>query len=309
MNRITRYCSFAVMTVAGAGFVASCDNTKDNDEYTVYQGAVPSVYFKTQADQDIAIGDNDTQFTFNVYRDNKGAAETVNLAWTGDYTGFSVPTSVTFESGKDVATAAVTFNTSELQGNHTFEMTVSIPNTENSGFTQSSITFYALYTTWVSLGKAVYTDYWVGTFFGVENISYYVEVMEHPVTKGLYRVMNPYGEAYPYNDPGDYDDTEDHSMYVNASDPDKVFIADKNGNAAFFYTGMDWGYGEFIMTTFASYYLRSGNAAAAAPYFGTMEDGVIYLAESSTLCAMANYDGGGLYSNNFAGPAKWIVLP
>ena len=309
MKKFTKYSSLVVVAITGVGLMASCDDTKDFDGYTVYDGTVPSVYFQVQPAQDIVIGDNDTQFSFNVYRDNKGAAETVNLTWSGDYTGFNVPSSVTFENGSDVAKATVTFSTSEIQGNHQFDMTVTIAGTENSAFTQSSLTFYALYTTWFDLGNAVYTDYWVGTFFGVENIAYEVKVFEHPINKGLYRVANPYGEAYPYNDPGDWDDTKDYFLYVNASNPSQVFISDADGNPAFFYSGMDWGYGEFIMTTFASYYLRNGNAASAAPYFGSMEDGVIYLAGSSTLCAMAEYNDGGLYSNNFDGPAQWIVLP
>ena len=310
--KLYKYCSLAIMAIAGAGLVTSCDNSKDSDAYTVYSGPMAQVYFQIQPEQEIALGDNDSQFSFNVYRDNKGAQATQDLSWSGETTGFNVPSSVTFESGSDVATAIVTFDIKDIKGNYTYNMTVSIPGTENSAFTQSSVTFNVLYTTWVDLGYCKYTDYFISTFFGVENITYEVQILEHPVNKGLYRLVNPYGENYPYNDPGDWDASVDSFMYVNAMNAKQVYICDEKGNAAVYESTTDWGYGNFLMTTLGSYYIMNGNSVGAvqnAGYLGYVEDGVMYLPSNNVLCGMADYEGGALYQNNFAGPAEWIVLP
>ena len=312
MIRINKYFSLAVMAMMGAGFVTSCDNSKDSDAYTVYPGPVAPVYFQIQPEQEIALGDNDSQFSFNVYRDNKGAQATQDLSWSGETTGFNVPSSVTFESGSDVAKAVVTFDINNIQGNHAYDMTVSIPGTEDSAFTQSAIQFNVLYTTWIDLGYCQYTDYFVGPIYGAAPITYEVQILEHPVNKGLYRLVNPYGEPFPYNDPGDWDPSVDSFLYVNAMNAQQVYICDEKGAAAICETVTNWGDGNFILTTLGAYYIMNGNSVGAvqnAGYLGYVEDGVIYLPSNSALSGETGYNDGALYQMSFAGPAEWIVLP
>ena len=306
MKKFTKYISLSLMSVACAGFMTSCDNTKDNDDFTMAQGTTPNVYFPMQSTQDIALGDNDTEFSFYVYRASKTGSESAQLSWSGEYDGFNVPTSVTFADGADVAQATVTFDVANLKGSYPYDMTVTVAGTQDSGFTQSSLSFVVVYTSWQELGNGIYTDYFVGAFFGVENISYYVEVLEHPEIKGLYRLVNPYGEAYPYNEPGDWDDSEDSFMYINANNPEKVFISNKDGEPDWYESTMDWGYGIFSFTTYASYYLMNGNSAAAADYYGYVKEGIIYIAAGSPICDMADY---GTSVNAISSDSEWLELP
>ena len=87
---------------------------------------------------------------------------------------------------------------------------------------------------WTSLGYVDYTDgymtaqpfYLYPTSVVNFNITYPVEIEESDSQKGLYRLVNPYGAAYPLNDEGDWDASVDSYLYINATDPKKVTILD-----------------------------------------------------------------------------------
>ncbi len=154
---------------------------------------------------------------------------------------------------------------------------------------------------WVSIGYALYTEDMVTTIFNVENITYEVEVQTVPEAPGLYRLVNPYGAAYPYNAPGDYDTHKNHYMVIDAQDPEGVYIKRH-------YSGMTWSYGEFIFHSMAGYYIENGyslEAVKAQGYCGTLADGVITFPAGTLLIGM---DGGGLYRSNQNGMFK-ITLP
>jgi hypothetical protein len=150
---------------------------------------------------------------------------------------------------------------------------------------------------WESLGMATYREDIVTTFFNAENIVYEVEIERNVETPGLYRLVNPYGAAYPYNDEGEYDTSENHYMVIDAQDPEAVTIQQT-------YTGMNWGYGEFIVWSLADYYLNQGVTAeeiAAEGYFGKLENGVITFPTRTLLIAMTEYEDGDLYYANTNG--------
>lgn len=153
---------------------------------------------------------------------------------------------------------------------------------------------------WVSLGMCAYTEDCITTFFGVENLTYSVEVLEHSSKPGLYRLVNPYGAAYPYNEEGDYDTTQSYYLEIDAQDPEGVYI---NSSA----TGMNWGYGEITIWSYAGYYLENGyslDEIKAAGYCGTLENGVITFPAESLLIGMAEYKDGTLYDANVNGAFK-----
>ena len=157
---------------------------------------------------------------------------------------------------------------------------------------------------WVSIGYALYTEDMITTFFGVENLTYEVEVQTVPEAPGLYRLVNPYGAAYSYNSPSDYNTSKEHYMVIDAQDPEGVYIKRHH-------SGMDWGYGEFIFFSYAGYYIENGNSLEAvkgAGYCGTLVDGVITFPAGTLLIGMANYNGGGLYTSNKNGMFR-VVLP
>lgn len=157
---------------------------------------------------------------------------------------------------------------------------------------------------WVSLGVGLYRESLVGDLFGVDNIVYEVEIETIPEQPGMYRLVCPYCAAYPYNSVGDYDTSKKHYMEIDAQDPTAVYIKK-------FYSGMDWGYGEFVFWSMAGYYLSQGSTLEeikAAGYCGTLKDGVITFPAGSLIISMTNYNNGALYSANGKGKFA-IALP
>ena len=146
--------------------------------------------------------------------------------------------------------------------------------------------------TWTNLGKALYRDGFVSGWYNIEALEYEVDILENDQHKGYYRLVNPYGEAYGYNDPGDWDDTKDYYLEIHAENPEEVYIPYQD-------LGLAWGYGMFSIWSFADY---NGSA------FGTLKDGVITFPENSLLVSMADYNDGALYYANNNGAFR-LELP
>ena len=191
------------------------------------------------------------------------------------------------------------------------------PMTESGVYTALAITFDAegnaleAYTSefefwlagqenpWQSLGMATYTEDCMTTFFNVENLSYQVEVREHKEMPGLFRIINPYGAAYPYNAEGDYDASKEYYIEIDARDPEGVYIPGVYG------TGMDWSYGEVSITSMVYYYMATQGATLEdckdAGVCGILADGVITFPANGLLISMAEYRDGNFFSSNVNG--------
>ena len=124
---------------------------------------------------------------------------------------------------------------------------------------------------WKSIGTGTYRDAFVGPLFGLEPVSYNVEIMEHVDSAGLYRIMNPYSNnVYPYAD----NDCAAEGSYllINACDANGVFIPEQS-------LGLDWGYGEMSLVSEGGRYLSKYDfeTVKKAGYLGKVENGVITL--------------------------------
>lgn len=126
---------------------------------------------------------------------------------------------------------------------------------------------------WFSLGKGTYRDDFVASIYGVENVTYEVEVQMS--NSGKIRMVNPYGAAYPYNEEGDYDPNANYYLTFDISNPDAVLMDPSRQEL-----GLDWGYGMFSI-----YHLGSA-------YAGTFSDGVLTFPQNAFYIAMADYNGG-----------------
>ena len=160
---------------------------------------------------------------------------------------------------------------------------------EAQGSASTVFEFEAGGSSWESLGLCSYTDDLMGGIFTniPGPITYDVEVLASTKTPGLYRMKNPYGEAYPYNDPGDWDDSMDYYIEIDASDPNAVTFAAQE-------LGVDWGYGMI---------------SAVAVETGKLENGVITFPENAFYLALADYnDGNWSFYGNKNGAFK-LVLP
>jgi hypothetical protein len=158
---------------------------------------------------------------------------------------------------------------------------------------------------WKSLGQCTFVEDFLTTFYGIENIAYNVEIQENMLQPGYFRLVNAFGEAYPYNDPGDWDDSQDWYLEIHAEDPDGVYMSVQE-------TGMAWSYGMFTVGSLAGYYIeRQGKTLEemkAAGYTGTYKDGIITFPTKTMLVGMADYNNGGLYTANTNGAFK-VVMP
>jgi hypothetical protein len=134
--------------------------------------------------------------------------------------------------------------------------------------------YYSGANPWKSLGKGLYTDDLVYPLFtkGNPSTTYEVEIEEHSETPGLYRLVDPYGEAFEYYPYAvQYNST---SIVVHAEDPDAVYIPEQT-------TGLTLtSDGEIsILTVGADYYAYYGpdyyEALKQAGYFGTLKNGVM----------------------------------
>lgn len=150
---------------------------------------------------------------------------------------------------------------------------------------------------WKSLGNAAYTDDLVSSLFGADNVTYDVEIQELDGEEGIYRLVNPYGEIYPYNAPGDYDDLRNYFFVIDASKPDSVIFDQQS-------LGLDWSYGTMEVISKAQYYLNKKKPELAAPYYGKLKDGVITFGPKSIIL----FDDESSYEVNSNGGFK-IVLP
>lgn len=159
---------------------------------------------------------------------------------------------------------------------------------------------------WKALGTGLYTEDCLLDLFKDNDgnqlapFTYQVEVEESMSRAGVYRMVNPYGAAFPYNEEGDWDASKDWYVEINAQDPTGVFIEAQE-------TGLDWGYGMFSIQSMGSYYMDNGYSfddVKAAGYMGTLADGIISFPENGLVVLM----GGNTYKGGRMGEAK-LVLP
>ena len=157
---------------------------------------------------------------------------------------------------------------------------------------------------WEPVGSATWTDAFFGPWFGADPLTYDVALEASQDVPGRYRLVNVYGEAFGYNDPGDWDDSEDYYFVLNADDPEKVWFET-------FDTGCDWGYGNFLLTCEPGIYVSRGEDIAelkADPdiLFGVLEDNVVTFPAGSVFKAMAGYNSGAWYYGNK--DAEWTIV-
>jgi len=128
------------------------------------------------------------------------------------------------------------------------------------------------------------------------------------ITPGLYRLVNPYGEKYPFNDPGDWDESKDYYLEINAIDPAGVYIPHWQE------VGVDWGYGYIKMSSVAGRNIANGSTVEeqkSEGNCGKFVNGVITFPTNSLLIALPTYptsNPGAFYEAN---ENNWfqLILP
>ena len=151
---------------------------------------------------------------------------------------------------------------------------------------------------WMPIGKALYTDDVVSSpGFGLQCLTYEVEVEQNIENPKIIRLKNAYGAIYPYNAPGDYDTKKDYYITFNCEDPEGVYID------GWCEMGMDWGYGMFSVTSYGYYLMAKGYSfeeAKAAGVMGTLDENLCITFPVNDL-VMQMADWGMTYANKNGG--------
>lgn len=287
----------ALLAVAGAAMTSCSD---DNN----YTAGVESdgAYFGESASK-IEFSIDETSFPVTVSRTSAQVDATVSITAVDESGLFTVPTSATFNGNELTTTINISYNPDDIEQDVNYPITLSVSPSTEYGYATYSFTAVSP-SPWTSIGKCTYTDDFISTFYNVPNTPYQVEIQQNDLTPGLYRLVNPYGKGYPYNEPGDYDTSSDYYMVIDATNPDRVVVER-------FLSGMDWGEGEFMMWSFAGYYLNRGMSpddVDAKGYYGTLENGIITWPKGTLLVGLPGDNGYSLAPANNNGAAR-IVMP
>ena len=273
-------------------------------EYTPAQPeAAKGVYFP-EPSATIQLVAGQTSIDVNVCRVNKTVAQDVaiKVVSNNDEAGvLTVPEQVSFNAGDSVTTLTIACDMLKKSPSSTLNLQIEIEGA--STYEKSSMALTVKLPAWKSLGLAQYTDDFIASLFtDVEPVTYNVEIQENVETPGLYRLVNPYGAAFPYNQEGDWNTSSDFYLEINAIDPQGVYIETQA-------LGFDWGYGEFLASSqtaqlLANYDLETIKAAGG--YCGTLVDGVITFPAKALLVSAESLDGW-YYANSNS--AFKVVLP
>lgn len=313
MNKILA----GLVAVASIFATSSCS---EDDSYTPAEpetGVKPYVYFSEKNETTFSLEPTaPAELTFTVCRqDTKDAIEMPLIVTENTSNVFNVPSSVSFAAGEESVDVTVTFPDAPI--GTPCSLTVGF-NSEYTGIYYSGIgqqTFTVNRVKWNNVGYvvsqsgekiegwAMFTEDHLTTFFSVQNVSYPIEVQERDDVRGLFRLKNVYGASYPYNEPGDYDDTQDYYITIDATNPNKVYIPELTD------LGFDWGYGNFYIWSLAGYYLAQGKASSAEEFYGTYKNGAITFPKEALMIAMKDYNDMGLYKSNGSGLWKVVLDP
>ena len=293
-----------------AGFFASCST---EGVWDAYDTTSEPTYSFEQKESNFVLTPVDTvnQVVVKVFRNNTNGNVTLPLDVKLNNTIMTYDTAaVTFENGKDFAEFIIDVDYANIALGAKYTANIAFVvdsvnyfehNASLTGNNSASISLQVEYN-WQSIGKALYTEDLITTFFTTSNLTYEVEAEQAVENPNIIRLVDPYGAAFPYNEPGDYDTSKKHYMVFNCEDPEGVYM---DGYHA---SGMDWGYGEFTFASIAYYYMTKGNsfeAVKAAGYMGTLDENLCITFPAKTmLVSMADYQGGGLYTSNKNGLFK-----
>ncbi|MBR4968432.1 MAG: hypothetical protein IKY19_09430 [Bacteroidaceae bacterium] len=304
--------SFIVMAMAlTAGFFTSCSDEGCWEPYDAYSKDTYSFELK-EVNYVLTPVDTVRQVALRVFRNSANGNDTIPVSVNvSDAAIMTYDTAaVIFNNGKDFAEFVINvdYDNIALGTKYTAKIDFLVDsvryfehNASLTGYTGTTVSVLIEYN-WQSIGNALYTEGLVGTFFGVQNLTYEVAAEQAVENPNIIRLVDPYGAAYPYNAPGDYDTTKKHYMTFNCEDPEGVYMD------GYHQSGMDWGYGEFTFGCLAYYYMSKGNpfeAVKAAGYCGTLDENLcITFPAKSMLISMKDYNNNGLYTSNSAGAFK-----
>lgn len=230
-------------------------------------------------------------------KETSGSAEVPLTVEENTDSIFDVPSSVSFADGEEEVTFTVTFPTA-AEGK-TYALRLAVEGDEYVNPYASELSFVETDVTRIKWEPIVdtpfiYVDGAIGAFFGVDFLPMYVDAERAElgeITK--YRFKNAFKipsseepdadgifDGYPYNEPGDVDESKDYYTVIEINEAGEVFMEAREN-------GMDWGYGQFII---GSVYPDVSSDKESYPP-GQLSDDVIVFPANSLYVAMTDYNG------------------
>lgn len=283
MNKIFKHSMMLVFS-ALALVLGSCT---EEFEYTGATAEGEQVYFSNVLSSTVNLDITANEVKIPVNRIQRNGELTVGLTVTraGKMT-LDIPTSVSFADGDSVAYLTIGYNAEKIQLGQYEEVTLAIEDSKyTTPYGNSSYTFSIGASEWESAGRGLYRDVLFTSFYGLESMTYNVDIEQSSVTPGMYRIVSPYGPGTTFyqNVVGggvmSWANKDNTSIVINATDPDFIYVTGD------FYPGTDdgmasQGYGVMHLFSIVDELIKAGNTlddikANAPQYFGTLKDGMM----------------------------------
>lgn len=165
------------LAVAGTTmFASSC--TEEMDYTPAPRPAGQQVYFATDMSETVNLEENSSSVTIPVYRVVADEAASFSIFATEESSLFSIPSTVDFAAGENSTNLVITYDYAKLTQDQMYPCTLTIGDTENtSPYGMSSYEFsFVAPAPWTSLGMGTYTEDVITAAYGIDNVSFEVEV-------------------------------------------------------------------------------------------------------------------------------------
>lgn len=250
------------------------------------------VFFSLEDNSEYELFENSTEIDVPIYRKSTAGELTVpvTVSATPDADGFTFPASVTFADGEKEAHFIIPLDMSKVKGRVDYKLTFAIADGVETPYYTDKVTYTLNYSPWDlvtgidkdgnEVTKALFRDDLIAPMYNLDVVEYEVEMQANPENKNIVRIVDPYGEAWPYSVYGDYDTSSHHYMYFNITNPNAVFMCNAEGEALgtggsdyYFHTGLTLDEdGEILLTTYYNYYVAN-NQQPTAEMYGTIAQG------------------------------------
>lgn len=173
---------FTIISLS-AVLLASCNTENINVIYTPDSAG----YTFTASATSFTLPATDPVFSVKVFRNSTEGSGTVNISATSSHNVFSIPSSLTFESGQGAADLPISLtNEAQIGIVYNLKLTISEEDVSVGGTKDIDLKINLAYN-WISLGMGQFYDSW--TLYSIPD----VEILQ---AEGFerYRVMHPYTE-------------------------------------------------------------------------------------------------------------------
>ena len=219
-----------------------------------------------------------------------------------------------FADGEKVADVVFKFPNAEVGKTYTVQYAVTDPKYVSYYSSAATGTFSVTRVKWNDVGFyydasgqkvegwAKYTDDCFTTFYNIQNLTWPTRIQERDDNPGYFRLINTYND-FGYNDPGDFDEDVDHYIYIDATNPNKVWIPEPCN------IGTHWSYGYCWIYSMVGLGIDRGNQSYIDGNYGTYANGKITFPKDALLFGMDDYNNRGMYSSNNNGKFCVVLNP